>query len=69
MQCRLLLDVVVRERSAILELLAGENKALLVRRDAFLVCIGSWSEPSSSKVRHAAKRTLDFGFYIVDGVG
>jgi hypothetical protein len=33
----LLLDVVVRERSAILELLAGEDEALLVGRDSLLV--------------------------------
>ena len=37
MQGRLLLDVVVREGSAILELLAGEDQSLLVRRNAFLV--------------------------------
>jgi len=37
MQCALFLDVVIAERAAIFELLAGENKALLVRRDAFLV--------------------------------
>ena len=36
-QCRLLLDIVVGERTAILELLAGEDQALLVRRDALLV--------------------------------
>ena len=36
-QRRLLLDVVVRERAAVLELLAREDEALLVRRDAFLV--------------------------------
>ena len=34
---RLLLDVVVRQRAAVLELLAGEDQALLVRRDALLV--------------------------------
>jgi hypothetical protein len=34
---RTLLDVVVRQRAAVLELLAGENQALLVRRDALLV--------------------------------
>ncbi len=34
---RLLLDVVVRKSSAILELLAGENKTLLVRGDTLLV--------------------------------
>ena len=37
MQRRLLLDVVVRERAAVLELLAREDEALLVRRDALLV--------------------------------
>jgi hypothetical protein len=36
-QCRLLLDIVIRQRTAILELLAGEDQALLVRRDAFLI--------------------------------
>ena len=34
---RLLLDVVVGERAAVLELLAGEDQALLVRGDALLV--------------------------------
>ena len=34
---RLLLDVVIRERATVLELLAGEDEALLVRGDAFLV--------------------------------
>ena len=33
MQCRLLLDVVVGEGSAILELLAGKDEALLVGGD------------------------------------
>ena len=32
-----LLDVVVRQRAAILELLAGEDQTLLIRRDALLV--------------------------------
>ena len=34
---RLLLDVVVAQRAAILKLLAGKDKALLVRRNALLV--------------------------------
>merc|ERR1740139_1673816 len=34
---RLLLDVVVRQRAAILELLAGEDQALLIWRDALFV--------------------------------
>lgn len=34
----LFLDVVVRQGAAVFELLAGEDQALLVRRDAFLVC-------------------------------
>ena len=33
----LLLDVVVRQGATILQLLASEDQALLVRRDAFLV--------------------------------
>src|SRR4051812_6667514 len=37
MQGRLLLDVVVRQGASILQLLAGENQALLVRWDALLV--------------------------------
>ena len=37
MESRLLLDVVVRESAAILELLAGEDESLLVRGDALLV--------------------------------
>ena len=37
MQGALLLDVVVGQRAAVLQLLAGENQALLVRRDALLV--------------------------------
>merc|ERR1712179_845820 len=37
MQCALLLDVVIREGPAVLQLLACENQALLVWRDALLV--------------------------------
>ena len=33
MERRLLLNVVVRERAAVFELLAGENQTLLVRRN------------------------------------
>jgi hypothetical protein len=36
-ESRFLLDVVVRESSAVFELLAGEDESLLVGRDAFLV--------------------------------
>merc|ERR1719456_1153913 len=34
---RLLLDVVIRKGAAVLELLAGEDQALLIRRDALFV--------------------------------
>ena len=37
MESGLLLDVVVLERSAFFQLFAGEDEALLVGRDAFLV--------------------------------
>ena len=36
-ECRLLLDLVVSQRAAVLELLAREDQALLVRRDALLI--------------------------------
>ena len=36
---RLLLDVVVGQGAAILELLAGENETLLVRGNSLLVCV------------------------------
>ena len=39
MEGRLLLDVVVGECTAVLELLAGEDQALLVGRNAFLVLL------------------------------
>ena len=37
MESRLLLDVVVAESPPVLELLAGKDEPLLVRRDAFLI--------------------------------
>lgn len=37
MKGRLLLNVVVSQRASILELLAGEDETLLVRRDTLLV--------------------------------
>ncbi len=37
MESRLLLDVVVRKSSAVFELLASEDEALLIWGDAFLV--------------------------------
>ena len=37
MEGTLLLDVVVGQRAAILQLLAGEDQTLLLRRDALLV--------------------------------
>jgi hypothetical protein len=37
MESRLLLDVVVGQRAAVLQLLAGEDQTLLIGRDALLV--------------------------------
>ena len=37
MERRFLLDVVISHRAVILELLAGKNESLLIRRDALLV--------------------------------
>lgn len=51
MEGRLLLDVVVREGPAVFELLAGEDQALLVGRDAFLVCDAMLDVVGTQKVR------------------
>ena len=37
MNCRLFLDVIVSEGAVVVELLSSEDKALLVRRNRFLV--------------------------------
>jgi hypothetical protein len=73
---RLLLDVVIRKSAAILELLAGEDQALLVRGDTLLVCAGSIVRVCIAKSGRACARsrissvlTLDLGLNIVDSVG
>jgi hypothetical protein len=66
-QRRLLLDVVVRQRAAVLELLAGEDQTLLVGRDTLLV----WGVLASAALlwgESEALRTLDLGLDIVNGV-
>jgi len=62
---RLLLDVVVGERAAVLELLAGEDQALLVRGNALLV----WGLLVDVVGKSDERRTLDLRLDIVDGVG
>jgi hypothetical protein len=66
-QSRLLLDVVVAQGTAVLELLAGEDETLLVWWDALLVY------PKISAITYATKNirhlhTLDLGLDIVNGV-
>ena len=41
MKSRLFLNVVIGKSAAVFKLLAGENEALLVRRNAFFVCKGN----------------------------
>ena len=65
MQSGLLLDVVIRESSAILELLAGKNQSLLVGWDAFLVWASSQQCASENEL---LMHTLNLGLDIVDGV-
>jgi hypothetical protein len=64
MEGRLLLDVVVGESAAILELLAGEDETLLVRGNTLLVCrlLDTDAPPQSEP------HTLNLGLHIVDGV-
>ena len=63
----LLLDVVVGERAAVFELLAGEDETLLVGWDALLVCLYS-SAPRNGIFGGNAVRTLNLCLHIVDCV-
>ena len=68
MEGRLLLYVIVRESAAVFELLAGEDQALLVGRDAFLV----WNDTLVSRkldVHDMSMLALDLGLDIIDGIG
>jgi hypothetical protein len=65
---RLLLNVVVRERAAILELLAGEDQSLLVRRDADESQLSASSVTSHTEVMNAPFLVLDLRFDVVDRV-
>lgn len=74
---RLLLDVVIRKSAAVLELLAGEDQALLVRRNTFLVCNAGPMVNDCIETRAGGtpqkwlsyRLTLDLGLDIVNGIG
>ena len=59
MEGGLLLDVVVGQSAAILQLLAGEDEALLIRGDALLVlngenkCIRCWAYSRPAKAANS----------------
>jgi hypothetical protein len=63
---RLLLDVVVRKGAAVLELLAGEDKALLVGRDTVRSQRARTKATSAGTV--SPLLVLDLGLDIVNGV-
>ena len=67
MEGGLLLDIVVRERAAVLELLAGEDQALLVGRNTFLVLDDTSASGISNTI--LVFHTLNLGLDIVDSVG
>lgn len=69
-QSRLLLDVVVREGTAVLELLARENQTLLIRRNTLLVWVMLVMTDTDTQLgpEDDARRTLDLGLDIVNGV-
>jgi hypothetical protein len=56
MQGRLLLDVVIRQRAAVLQLLARENQALLVRRNT---CTAAKPSDAPLQVRIEVKQVSD----------
>lgn len=66
MQSRLLLDVVVRKRASVLELLAGKNQTLLVGRDT-LSARGQFEE-AQRHVACAPFLVLNFLLNVVDGI-
>jgi hypothetical protein len=60
-QSRLLLDVVVGQRAPVLQLLAGEDEALLIRRDALLVLnlLLSGESAAAAAARKRQRRTSE----------
>jgi hypothetical protein len=64
MKCRLLLDVVVGERAAVLKLLAREDEALLVRGNALLVCVVL----ALVFQQHHKQHTLNLALHVVNSV-
>ena len=68
MQRALLLDVVVAQGAAVLELLAGEDEALLVGWNPLLVCTVLLEAARIMRLFCECERTLDLGLDIIDGV-
>ena len=71
----LLLDVVVRESAAVLELLAGENQTLLIRRNSLLVLnlrldifdgVRRLNIKSDGLARESLDENLHFGKSVLD---
>jgi len=58
-QSRLLLNVVVGQRAPVLELLAGEDEALLIRRDALLVLNLLLTRELAAAARKRQRRTSE----------
>ena len=58
MKCRLLLNVVVAQRAAIFQLLAREDQALLVRRNALLVLNLGFDALDSIRRLHINRESL-----------
>ena len=65
MEGRFLLDVVVGQGATIFKLLASKDQALLIRRNALLVCDGL----ELSATRPSEQHTLNLALDVVDGIG
>ena len=65
MEGRLFLDVVVGEGTAVFELLASEDQALLVGWDALFVCC---DVSDTSRLGLRMRPALDFGLDVVNGI-
>ena len=69
MKSRLLLNVVIRQRAAILELFPGENKTLLVRGDTTFILLFRSYHKCRGASNDSPFLVLNLRLYIVDGVG
>ena len=68
MEGRFFLNIIVAERAAVLELLAGENQALLIGRDLKLTNLLLPPQPNQRTEATYALFVLDLGLHVLNRV-